>query len=328
MPAISLLVRAHARSTTPDAGEIVEVLTDDSLTGSDWLRAGGIIVGSLAVAIITNRIVRHVLAKTVGASFAAIITARLIGYALFLVGLVYALNSLGVRVGPLLGALGLGGLVLALALQSVVENFVGGVILQTRRPFTVGDTVRLDDHVGIVTDIDARTTVLQGLDGSAIRVPNGVVLSNSIVNLTRMPLRRSEVDVGVAYDTDLAHATRVITDAADRTRRAVDHPAPLTVLRRFGESSIDFRVYFWHESDVPAELVATHDLILAIHQALADAGITIAFPQMVLWQGHDADEDPYGGLPDEVYTERPRLERSRVRPTDRNRRRFLRRRGG
>ena len=70
------------------------------------------------------------------------------GYLLFLIGLFYALTSLGVQVGPLTGAIGLGGLVLALALQKLVENFFSGLILQARRPFRVGDTVLLGDHLG------------------------------------------------------------------------------------------------------------------------------------------------------------------------------------
>ena len=284
-----------------DAG--ADVLINDTLSSGDWLRAGGIFVGAIVVAVVVSRVARSVLGRALGSGFAAIITARLIGYLLFLVGLVYALNTLGVRVGPLLGALGLGGLVLALALQKVVENFVGALILQTRRPFTVGDTVQLDGHTGVVTDVDARTTVLRGLDGASIRIPNGEVLSTAIVNLTRERLRRSEVAVGVAYDTDLGRATSVLVDAAARVERIAANPRPLVTLREFGASSIDFTIYFWHASDVPSELAATHDVILAVHHALADAGITIAFPQMVVWPGHDADANPYDEEPGRVFTE-------------------------
>jgi small-conductance mechanosensitive channel len=286
------------RQPTPST----EVLSD-SLTSGDWIRAGGIVVGAVVVAVAANRIARSLLGRALGSGFAAIISARLLAYLLFLVGLVYALNTLGVRVGPLLGALGLGGLVLALAMQKVVENFVGSIILQTRRPFTVGDTVVLDGNTGVVTDIDARTTVLRGLDGSMIRIPNGEVLTTSIVNLTRERFRRSQIQVGVAYDTNLDRATEVLIDATARVQRVVPNPPPLVVLSQFGASSIDFTIYFWHASDVPSGLKATHDLILAVHHGLADAGITIAFPQMVVWPGHDADDNPYGVEPGEVFTE-------------------------
>jgi small conductance mechanosensitive channel len=292
--------------TPPDNGtDLDEVLSNDSLTSTDWLHAGGIVVGSIIVAIVLSRVIRRLLGKALGSGFAAIITARLIGYVVFLVGLVYGLNYLGVRVGPLLGALGLGGLVLALALQRVVENFIGGVIIQTRRPFTVGDTVDIDGHVGVVTDVDARTVVLRGLDAAMVRIPNGEVLNGSIVNLTREALRRSELAVGVAYDTNLEHATRVMEEAAERTKRVEAHPTPLVVLREFGDSSINFSVFFWHPSDIPSELVARHDLMLAVHRAFAIEDITIAFPQMVVWPGHDQVDDPYDEHHDHVYTDRP-----------------------
>lgn len=280
------------------------ILTE-GLTANDWLRAGLIFVAAIAVAVTTSRVARGLLGRTLGSGFAAILTARVLAYLIFVVGIVYALSSLGIQVGPLLGALGLGGLVLALALQKVAENFVGALILQTRRPYTIGDTVSLDGHVGTVVDIDSRTTVLRGLDGSHIRIPNGNVLTTTIINLTREGLRRSELVVGVAYDSNLDRATEVLTTAVGRVGRIASEPSPWVMLRRFGASSIDVSIFYWHQSDVPSELAATHDLMLAVHHALADAGITIAFPQMVVWSGHDADDNPYDDAPTEVFTQRP-----------------------
>jgi small-conductance mechanosensitive channel len=327
-PHILLLGRLTLQADAGDTADSgAEALIEGGLTSGDWLRAGSIIVGAIVVAIVVSRISRSLLGKALGSGFGAIITSRLIGYLLFLIGLFYALNSLGVRVGPLLGALGLGGLVLALALQKVVENFVGALIIQTRRPFTVGDTVDLDGHVGVVTDVDARTTVLRGLDGSTIRIPNGEVLTTPIINLTREVNRRSEIAVGVAYDTDLERATDVLVEATRRVPRIRTTPPPMVVLRQFGSSSIDFTIFYWHQSDVPSELAATHDLLVAVHHALADAGITIAFPQMVVWPGHDADDNPYRRGPGEVFSEHPAMPNPTGNRDDDNagRWRFLRR---
>ncbi len=204
------------------------------------------------------------------------------------------------------------------ALQGVAENFFGALILQSRRPFTIGDTVELGEHIGVVKDIDSRTVVMRSLDGTWIRIPNAKVLDEPIVTMTAEHLRRSRMTVGVAYDTDLARATRVIGAALERVARICDEPAPLVVLREFGSSSIDIDVYYWHASDVPAQLAATHDVMLAIHQAFATEGITIAFPQMVVWPGHDADDEPYGRTPiDEVYTEHAAVPGGRERSTER-----------
>ncbi len=292
-------------------------LVDNSLSSADWIQAGIVVAVTIVVAVIANRVARSVVERTVGPGFASLVIARMIGYVVVLIGVIYALGGLGVRIGPLLGALGIGGLVLALALQGVVENFFGALILQSRRPFTIGDTVELGERVGVVRDIDSRTVVMRGLDGTWIRVPNSKVLKDTIVTLTTDRFRRSRLTVGVAYDTDLERAAEVITEALQRVARICDDPPPLVVLREFGSSSIDLDVYFWHGSDVPAELAATHDVLLAIHQALADRDITIAFPQMVVWSGASADDAPYGSPPGtlrgEIYTEHPAVPAGRER---------------
>ena len=285
-----------------------DALLNDPLTGGDWIKAAVVLVGSVILAVVVSKLLRRVVSRGIGSGFAAVVTARLVGYAVFLVGLSYALTSLGVRVGPLLGALGLGGLVLALALQGVVGNFVSSVILQTRRPFTLGDTVELDGHIGIVTDIDSRTTQLRGLDGTHIRIPNAKVVDTTIVNLTREPVRRSALAVGVAYETDLEQATGALHEALARVPRVLSEPEPAVNLDGFGDSSIGFTVFYWHASDVPSELAARHDLVVAVHQAFAAESITIAFPQVVVWSGQQRPDRLYGGGVGEVRAPYPGLD--------------------
>lgn len=284
------------------AGDDETSILDSSITNEDWLRAGAIVLGAIVVAVIAGRATRRVVGRLAGSGLATLITARLVSYVTIIIGAFYALNSLGVRVGPLLGALGLGGLVLALALQDVVGNFVGAITLQTRRPFTVGDTVRLAEHTGTVIDIDARTTVLRGLDGTIIRIPNSIAVSDAIVNLTRDPTRRSSLAVSVAYDTDLDAATSAIGEAVRHTVRVLPDPAPVVLLTEFGGSAIDFTVQYWHASDVPSELLARHDLMRSIHHTLADANITIAFPQVVVWSGEPRAEPIYSERPTEIHS--------------------------
>lgn len=281
-----------------------DAIIDEALTWSDWIQAGIIVGATIILSVVIARVVRRVLTHVVGPGFAATVTARLAGYLVFLVGLFYALTSLGVQVGPLIGAIGLGGLVLALALQKLVENFFSGLILQARRPFRMGDTALLGDHLGVVIDIDSRTTVLRGLDGAAVRLPNSDVAAGPITNLTSESLRRSELEVGVAYDTNLQAATECLMEALGQVQRVSAEPPAQALLTRFGSSSIDFTLYYWHGSDVPSELATRHDVILSVHQSFAAAGITIAFPQVVVWSGNNEDAQPYRGRSD-VFTDAP-----------------------
>jgi small-conductance mechanosensitive channel len=283
-----------------------EELIADTLTSTDWIQAAAILAGTIVVSVIVSRLLRRVIAHGIGPGFASIMMARLTSYVVFLVGLFYALSTLGVRVGPLLGALGLGGLVVALALQGVVENFVGSIILQARRPFTIGDAVEIDGRFGIVTDIDSRTTLLRSFEGTEIRIPNANVVGSTIVNLTREPVRRSTLEVGVAYDTDLESALATLTSTFDRVPRVLDTPPPVVTVSGFGDSSIGFSLMYWHNSDVPSELACRSDVMIAVHQSLSAADITIAFPQVVVWSG-TSGEAPYGEQPGTITTDFPGL---------------------
>ena len=286
-------------------------IIDDSLTGADWVTAGLIVVGSLVLAIALSRVLRRVIGHGIGPGFAAILTARLVAYVVFLIGVSYALTTLGVRVGPLLGALGLGGLVVALALQGPVESFVASVIIQARRPYTVGDTVEIDGELGIVADIDSRTTVLESFDGRHVRIPNRTVISTTIANFTRTPHRRSSLSVGVAYGTDLQAAIAALDDAVSRVGHIAPEPPPRVLVEGFGASTIDLTILYWHDSDVPTELTVRNDLAIAVHQALHAADITIAFPQVVVWSGETDPDGPYTAPPGPIETPVPgRGERS------------------
>ena len=264
-----------------------DAIVEGGLSSTDWIRAGAFFALTLAVSIGLYRVCRRGLSRALGSGFAGVLLARFIGYAAFLIGVFYTLNDLGVRVGPLLGALGLGGLVVALALQRFAENFISAIFIQTRRPFIIGETVRLGDQVGSVLDVDSRTTVLKGLDGEIIRVPNSDVLNSTIINLTRRPQRRSNLTVGVAYGTNLDDAAAELFEAANLVESIHKSPLPIVRWTAFGASSIDAVIFYWHASDIATELEARSALITSIDRQFKAANITIAFPQLVLWPGDE-----------------------------------------
>ncbi|MEM9033798.1 MAG: mechanosensitive ion channel family protein [Actinomycetota bacterium] len=260
-------------------------MADGSLTASDWIAAGVVLLAGCVLAVLVGRILRALIGRAFPVGFVAILVSRVIAGTVLALTLFYALGELGVAVGPLLGALGLSGLVIALALQSVVENLVAGVLLQVRRPFDVGETVRLDDRVGEVVDVDTRTVLLRTLDGTQLRIPNSTVFSSEIENLTRDPVRRSRLIVGVRYGSDLDVAVAEALAAANEVDAVVSEPAPQVFLREFGSSSIDLDVFYWHAGGVPAEYEARHELVRGIDRRFAEAGIEIPFPQLTVWPG-------------------------------------------
>lgn len=207
---------------------------------------------------------------------------RLLAYVIVAFGVIYALETLGVAIGPVLGALGIAGVALAFALQDMVENFVAGVTLQVTRPFDVGDEVTAADYLGRVTQVGARSVSLETPGGDTVVLPSVEVVKNPMTNHTRIGRRRSDIQVGVAYGSDLALAGRVILEAIMSVADVFDDPAPTVRLVSFGDSSIDFKVLVWHRPEVIHELTVVHEVILAIDTALREANITIPFPQRVV----------------------------------------------
>jgi small conductance mechanosensitive channel len=143
-------------------------------------------------------VVKWLVSRSRTDDFLGDLIGRILSYVIVTFGLAYALDVFGIAIAPILGALGIAGIALAFALQDILENFVAGVILQARRPFTAGDEVVVSDQEGSVVSIDACTITLHTPDGETVKVPSALVIKNSIVNHTQIGRRRTTVDVGVA----------------------------------------------------------------------------------------------------------------------------------
>lgn len=271
-----------AESTDTDLSEIGSAFSDGDLSAWDFGRAGIIV----AVAFVVARIVRHFIVRGMQRSrtdrFLSELVGRLAGYLLVAFGLIYALDELGIAIGPLLGALGIVGIALAFALQDILENFVAGIILQLRRPFGARDEIESVGYEGTVLSVDARTVTIATPDGETVRIPSAEVIQNPIINHTQIGRRRTDLDIGVAYGTDLAQAAEVINDALGAVDGVLSDPAPQAFVHEFGDSSINYSVQFWHAPSIATRWRLRHRVAVAVNEAFAANGIEIPFPQRTL----------------------------------------------
>ncbi|MEZ5183978.1 MAG: mechanosensitive ion channel family protein [Acidimicrobiales bacterium] len=265
-----------------DVDSLRDAVDAGGLDASDWITAGVVLGVAVVGSAVAARAVAGLLRRRGIEGFAGDLVGRLLGYLVFAIGLFYSLSVLGVRVGPLLGALGIAGVALAFALKDILENFLAGVLLQVRRPFDKGDQIATGDHEGTVREVNARSVVIEQPSGERVVVPSAALIHDPIVNLTAHPVRRTTLAVGVGYDTDLDEARSVILGALAGLDDVVDDPAPQALVEQFGESSIDLAVRYWHRSTI-GDMWATRDVAArAIKAALDGAGIEIPFPQRVL----------------------------------------------
>jgi len=254
-------------------------------SGTDWWDFGRALI-ILVVAVATARLIRYVVKRIVNRTnldgLLGDLVGRIAGYVVVSFGLVYSLGSLGIAVAPILGALGIVGIALAFALQDVLANFVAGILLQLRRPFSAGDEILSTDHEGTVLQVDARTVTIRTPDGETVRIPSAEVLKHPIVNHTQLGRRRTTVEVGVAYGTNLDRAAEVALKAASTTAGVLGWPAPEVVVHNFGDSSVDLAVRYWHAPSIAAQW-STRDLVArAIDRGFREGGIEIPFPQRVV----------------------------------------------
>lgn len=182
------------------------------------------------------------------------------------------LSSLAFVAGALSVGVGFG-------LQSVVANFVSGVILLIERPIKVGDWIEVGAYSGHVRKVAFRSTHIETFDRHEVIVPNTELISGSVTNLTYGgSLGRITLPVGIAYGSDVDLARQVLLETLIQNRRVLNDPAPSVVLDSLGESAINLKALCFVENVNQRQSVRS-DLYFAILKELEKAGISIPFPQ-------------------------------------------------
>jgi small-conductance mechanosensitive channel len=265
----------------------------DGLTPADWIKAGAVFAVGLVAAGLLRRAIRRRLHQEDFQPATSLVVGRFLAFAVTLVAFFLALSLLGIRLGPAIGAIGIGGIAVALAAQTMLADLIAAVLLQIRRPFRRGDQIESNDHDGRVEEINFRTVILRSFDGQRLYLPASKVLNAPIVNYTQLGRRRSKLPVGVAYDTDLEAAIGVLHETLTRVDGVQRRPAPEVVVTEFGESSINLDLLYWHEPDNATTRRVRSAVAVAVKRALDGAGMEIPFPQRVL-RFSDSSAEPRG----------------------------------
>lgn len=200
------------------------------------------------------------------------------------------LELLGVKLKALLGAAGIVGVVVGFASQTSIGNIISGLFLVTEKSFEVGDLIRVGDKMGNVYSIDLLSMKLKTLDNLLIRIPNQTLISTEITNITRFPIRRMDINIGVAYKEDLTQVMDILRQLARENKEVLDEPKPLILLKDFGESSIDILFGLWFEKS--NYLKVRNSIIIDIKEAFDKEGIEIPFPHRTIYVGEETKPFP------------------------------------
>lgn len=225
------------------------------------------------------------------------VLVRVSQYFVWFAGLLVGLQLLNVDLSSLAliaGALGIG---IGFGLQSVVANFVSGVLLLIEQPVRYRDRVTVADVEGQVESINFRATTIITNDNISIIVPNSQLVNNPVINWSHGdPRIRIHVPVGVAYGSDVELVTETLFQVAGAEEKVLRQPEPEVRFREFGDSSLNFELLVWTD-DPPNYHRLQSRLNYAIDAAFRSQGIQIPFPQRDLHIRSGVPEDSVGKKP-------------------------------
>ncbi|MEX2527639.1 MAG: mechanosensitive ion channel domain-containing protein [Gemmatimonadota bacterium] len=187
------------------------------------------------------------------------------------------LNLFGVQTASAIAVLGAAGLAVGLALQGTLANFASGVMLLTFRPFVVGNWVDVAGTSGTVQEVGLFFTVLHSGDNIRVTIPNSQVFTETIRNFSANPTRRVDLVVGVSYDDDLKVVQGVLERVIGADKRVLAEPEPLIAVDELADSSVNFVVRPWCNSEDYWGL--RRDLVRTFKEELEAAGCSIPYPQ-------------------------------------------------
>ena len=265
---------------------------------SEWLSAERLmsIVRAaifIVVGIILARIAATLAEKGAGTHLdvqGAMLVRRLAYYLVLGLFMVSALHELGFSLGVLLGAAGILSVALGFASQTSASNLISGLFLLGERPFRVGDVIQMGTTTGEVISIDLLSVKLRTFDNRFVRIPNESVIKSEVTTLTKFPIRRYDVQVGIAYKEDIARAREVLMAVADSNPLCLEEPKPLFIFLGFGDSALNFQFSVWASQEKFLEV--RNSIQEEIKLAFDEAGIEIPFPHRTLYAGTATEPFP------------------------------------
>lgn len=192
-------------------------------------------------------------------------------------GLVIAVQALGVDIGPLIAILAGSFFVIALALQSSLSNFASGIMILLYRPFDVGDVIDTAGVLGKVHSMNLVSTTIRTPDNKTVIVPNNSIWGNVITNATANDERRVDMVFGIGYDDDIAKAQKVLAEIISAHELVLKEPEPVIQLHELADSSVNFVCRPWAKT---SDYWAVYwDITRTVKERFDEEGISIPYPQ-------------------------------------------------
>ena len=260
-------------------------------------------VGKLIIAILVflssfflssfgSNLLKRRLLKRVNANITAVnAIQRIVFYILWVAFALIALNIVEI---PLTAFAFMGGAMavgIGFGMQNIFNNLISGFIVIFSRPFKVNDIVEVAGTSGRVDDIGSRSTRIRTFDGFDVVLPNRYFLENSVTNWTGSDMKKRELlKIGVAYDSDTRKVEELLNDIVKGHSKVLKDPAPVIIFKNFGDSALEFEVYYWIDLKQSTGMKVSSDMRHHIAAVFKREGIEIPYPQRVIHMAERVNE--------------------------------------
>ena len=262
-----------------------DLLSDAVKVFPGFLAALIILMLTRYVAELSRNIINRVSKKTTDSKSLQLLFSKTAHVTTWIVGIFLACVCAfpGLSLSSFITTLGLSSVAIGFAFQDIFKNFLSGILILIQRPFRIEDQIIVGDYEGTVDQIDLRTTRICTYNGEMVLVPNSDVYTSAVRVRTAFDQRRTDLAVGVDYNTSLPEAKNILQRTIEKVEGVLDNKSPEIDLVGFGDSSIDFVVRYWTHPRQPQVRQIQTRAIIAIKEALDDANIGIPYPIRTLY---------------------------------------------
>ncbi len=243
----------------------------------------------IGIGVPVVRLLRNIVKKLIQDKLSAQseqLIIRAVYYVSIMILLISVLNEFGFKLSALLGAAGVFGIAIGFASQTSVSNIISGIFLISEKPFVVGDVVQIGTTVGVVSTVDLLSIKLRTFDNRFVRIPNETMIKNEVINITKYPTRRVNINVSVAYKEDLKRVVKVLGEIAENEPLALKEPEPTIQVSEFGDSGIDILFGVW--ANTTEFVMLKTALMIDIKERFDAEHIEIPFPHLSIYAGSES----------------------------------------
>lgn len=211
-------------------------------------------------------------------------------YLIFILFVISALLELGFNLSVLLGAASVLTVAIGFASQTSASNFISGLFLMAERSFIIGDIIKVGNTVGEVLSIDLLSVKVRTFDNLFVRLPNESLIKSEVTTLSKFPIRRVDMKIGVAYKESIENVKSVLEKVAFDNPLCLEEPKPLYIFQGFEDSSLSLQFSVWSKRENFLEL--KNSMYEQIKKAFDEGNIEIPFPHISLYTGNNTDPFP------------------------------------